>query len=113
MGGCSMASRIVGGYSTARRKRQHAVNGMRRAAEAEPCGQWDATRGVRRQIAEIEDDQAEAATFEKQIRGTQNLLQAAFRLPRTLLVQIRLVQIRLVRTGLVLLPKFLRAETLF
>ena len=36
-----------------------------RAAEAEPCGQRDAAGGLWRQVAEIEDDQAEASAFEQ------------------------------------------------
>ena len=52
------------------------------AAEAEPCGQRDAARGLRRQVAEIEDDQAEASAFEQQIGGAQDLLQAVLGLPR-------------------------------
>jgi hypothetical protein len=46
------------------------------AAEAEPRGQRDAACCLWRQIAEIEDDQAEASAFEKQVGGAQDLLQA-------------------------------------
>ena len=58
-----MASRIVGVYSIG-------------AAKAEPRGQRDAARGLRRQVAEIEDDQAEASAFEQQVGGAEDLLQA-------------------------------------
>ena len=52
MGCCSMASRIVGVCSMARRKRNQVVK-------------RDAAGGLRRQVAEIEDDQAEASAFEQ------------------------------------------------
>ena len=50
MGCCSIVSRMVGVCSIARRKRNHVVSGMRRAA----CG-WH--------VAEIENDQAEASAL--------------------------------------------------
>ncbi len=46
------------------------------AAEAEPRGQRDAAGGLRRQVGEVEDDQAEASAFEQQVGGAQDLLEA-------------------------------------
>src|SRR5215468_3754885 len=48
------------------------------AAEPEPCGQRDAARGLRRNVGEVEDDQAEASAFEEQVGGAEDLLQAVF-----------------------------------
>src|SRR6202043_2772601 len=59
-----------------------------RAAEAEPCGQWNPACGLLWHVAEIEDDHAEAAAFEKQIGGAEDLLQAVPRLPRTGAVEV-------------------------
>src|SRR5579864_3090178 len=58
------------------------------AAKAEPGGQRNATRCLGRYVAEIENDQAEAATFEKQIRGTQHLFQAVPKLARSGAVEV-------------------------
>ena len=46
------------------------------AAKTEPCGQRDAPRILRRQIAEIESDHSKASAFEQQIRDPQKLFQA-------------------------------------
>src|ERR1700686_2558810 len=59
-----------------------------RAAEAEPCGQGNPACGMLWHVAEIEDDQSEAAAFEKQIGGAQGLFQALPRLPRTDAVEV-------------------------
>jgi len=48
------------------------------AAEAEPCGQRDAACGLMRYVGEIEEDQAEASAFEKQVGGAEDLLEAMF-----------------------------------
>ena len=49
------------------------------AAEAEPCGQRDAAGGLRREVGEVEDDQAEASAFEQQVGGAEDLLEAVER----------------------------------
>src|ERR1700686_1844236 len=59
-----------------------------RAAEAEPCGQGNPSRCLLWHVAEIENDQSEAAAFEKQIGGAQGLFQALPRLPRTDTVEV-------------------------
>lgn len=48
------------------------------ATEAEPRGQRDAARGLQRQIGEVENDQAEASAFEKQVGRAQDLLESLF-----------------------------------
>ena len=45
------------------------------AAEAEPCCHRDVAGGLRRQVGEVEDDQAEASTFEQQVCCAQDLLE--------------------------------------
>ena len=47
-----------------------------RTAEAEPCGQRNTARRLRRKVGEIEDDQAEASAFEQQVGGAEGLLEA-------------------------------------
>ena len=47
------------------------------AAEAEPCRERDAAGGLRRQVSEIEDNEAEASAFEQQVGGAENLFEAA------------------------------------
>ena len=48
------------------------------AAEAEPCGQRNAACGLVRQVAEVENDQAEASAFEQEIGGAKDLLETVF-----------------------------------
>ncbi len=55
------------------------------AAEAEPCGQRNAARGLGRQVAEIENDEAEASAFEQEIGGAKNLLETVLGLARGIL----------------------------
>src|ERR1700724_4010641 len=59
-----------------------------RAAEADPCGQGNPACDLLWHVAEIEDDQSEAAAFEKQIGGAQGLFQALPSLPRSGAVEV-------------------------
>ena len=48
------------------------------AAEAEPCCEWDAARGLLWYVGEIENDQAKASAFKEKIGGAEDLLEAVF-----------------------------------